>query len=108
MAASARGRKQRRAYAEDPRVTDGQSEVQACQEGRQIECKPQACGRPPTGRIRARAPQIWSAEVDASCRFSEGWDPSFSKPFPPELFPHLNASSVSYQPVGSVAPPRET
>jgi len=28
------------------------------------------------------------------CRFSEEWDPSFSKPFPPELFPRLTAFSV--------------
>jgi hypothetical protein len=28
------------------------------------------------------------------CRFAEGWDPSFSKPFPPELFPRLTAFSV--------------
>jgi len=27
-----------------------------------------------------------------TCRFSEGWDPSFSKPFPPDLSPHLSAS----------------
>jgi len=29
-----------------------------------------------------------------ACRFSEEWDPSFSKPFPPELFPRLTAFSV--------------
>jgi hypothetical protein len=28
------------------------------------------------------------------CRFSEGWDPSFAKPFPPELFTRLTAFSV--------------
>jgi putative transposase len=27
----------------------------------------------------------------SECRFSEGWDPSFSKPFPPELFHRLSA-----------------
>jgi hypothetical protein len=28
------------------------------------------------------------------CRFSEGRDPTFSKPFPPELFPRLSALSL--------------
>src|SRR5713101_1080493 len=40
------------------------------------------------------------------CRFSEGWDPSFSKPFPPELFPSPErAASVSYSPIESLALP---
>jgi hypothetical protein len=34
---------------------------------------------------------VWHKEPFGNCRFSEGWDPSFSKPFPPELFPRLNA-----------------
>src|SRR5437667_1948951 len=36
------------------------------------------------------------AALDRDCRFSAGWDPRFSKPFPPELFPRLTAFSVPY------------
>jgi hypothetical protein len=40
------------------------------------------------------------------CRFSEGWDPRFSKPFPPDLFPRLRAiRSVPYRVRACLAPP---
>src|SRR5436309_4528824 len=38
--------------------------------------------------------------TENNCRFSAGWDPRFSKPFPLELFLRLTAFSVPY----SVAP----
>lgn len=38
--------------------------------------------------------QLLGGDGRDGCRFSEGWDPSFSKPFPPELFPRLTAFSL--------------
>jgi RNA-directed DNA polymerase len=43
-------------------------------------------------RLRAVVWKQWARPgTRFRCRFSEGWDPSFSKPFPPELFPRLRA-----------------
>ena len=52
----------------------------------------------PSGEFDPESPFVGFVPKGGSdCRFSEGWDPRFSKPFPPELFPRLNALvSVSY------------
>ena len=50
-----------------------------------------------TRRRRGVEEREFAAQL-AQCRFSEGWDPRFSKPFPPELFPRLTAFSVPYSP----------
>lgn len=47
-----------------------------------------------TGLVVARLHR--GHEMSMVCRFSEGRDPSFSKPFPPDLFPRLSALSVPY------------
>jgi hypothetical protein len=37
-----------------------------------------------------------NSDIRPFCRLSEGWDPGFSKPFPPSSFTRVTAAFVPY------------